>query len=91
MYGNPLANKESSRDHAPSKALVDFILNFLGKDTQVPIKVVYVDKSATSTAITSAVLNKNAIQFTHFKEPEDALEFLRQDTADNQKCTIDRR
>jgi CheY-like chemotaxis protein len=71
------------------KALVNFILNFLGKDTQIPIKVVYVDKSATSTAITSAVLNKNAIQFTHFKEPEDALEFLRQDMADNQKCTID--
>ncbi len=37
------------------KALVNFILNFLGKDTQVPIKVVYVDKSATSTAITSAI------------------------------------
>ena len=71
------------------KALVNFILNFLGKDTQVPIKVVYVDKSATSTAITSTLLSKNSIQFTHFKEPEGALEFLKQDIADNQKCTID--
>jgi len=71
------------------KALVNFILNFLGKDTQVPIKVVYVDKSATSTAITSAILNKNAIQFTHFEESEGALEFLKQNIAENQKCTID--
>jgi len=71
------------------KALVNFILNFLGKDTAVPIKVVYVDKSATSTAITSAILNKNAIEFTHFKEAEDALSFLQQDLADNNKCTID--
>ena len=71
------------------KTLVNFILNFLGKDTAVPIKVVYVDKSATSTAITSAILNKNAIEFTHFKEAEDALSFLQQDLADNNKCTID--
>ena len=71
------------------KALVNFILNFLGKDTAVPINIVYVDKSATSTAITSSVLNKNGIAFTHFKEAEDAIEFLEKDIADHNKCTVD--
>jgi DNA-binding response OmpR family regulator len=71
------------------QALVNFILNFLGKDTLVPIRVLYVDKSATSTAITSSIMDKNDIAFTHFKEAEDALEFLRQDFADNGKCTVD--
>lgn len=71
------------------KALVNFILNFLGKDTATPIKIVYVDKSATSTAITSSVLNKNGIQFNHFSEAEDALAFLKEDIHAHHGCTID--
>ncbi len=71
------------------KALVNFILNFLGKDTAVPVKVVYVDKSATSTAITSAVLTKNGIQFNHFKEAEDAIEFIKEDIHIHHRCTVD--
>lgn len=71
------------------KALVNFILNFLGKDSEVPIKVVYVDKSATSTAITSAVLTRNKIQFSHFKEAEDALAFLQKDIEIHHKTTVD--
>lgn len=71
------------------KALVNFILNFLGKDTNVPIKIVYVDKSATSTAITSSVLTSNGIEFYHFKEAEDAINYLKEDIATHRKCTVD--
>ncbi len=71
------------------KALVNFILNFLGKDTTIPIKVVYVDKSATSTAITSSVLTRNGIDFVHFTEAEDAISYLREDIDAHRKCTVD--
>ncbi|NNE64553.1 MAG: response regulator [Gammaproteobacteria bacterium] len=71
------------------KALVNFILHFLGKDTTSPIRVVYVDKSATSTAITSSVLSKNGIEFNHFQEADDAIDFLQKDIDTNHKCTID--
>ena len=71
------------------QALVNFILNFLGKDTVIPIKVVYVDKSATSTAITSSILKNNDIAFSHFKEAEEAMNYLKQDFADNNRCTVD--
>jgi len=71
------------------QALVNFILNFLGKDTVVPIKVLYVDKSATSTAITTSMMDKNDIAFIHFKEAEGALEYLKQDFSENNRCTVD--
>jgi len=71
------------------QALVNFILNFLGKDSVIPIKVLYVDKSATSTAITTAIMDKNDIAFTHYKEAEDALDYLKQDFVENNRCTVD--
>jgi PleD family two-component response regulator len=71
------------------QSLVNFILNFLGKDTEVPVKIVYVDNSATSTAITSAIMDKNDINFKHFNDAENALEYLNQDIARNNKCTVD--
>ncbi len=71
------------------EALVNFILNFLGEDTVVPIKILYVDKSATSTAITTSIMEKNDVAYIHFKEAEDALDFLRQDFAENHRCTVD--
>ena len=71
------------------KTLVNFILNFLGKDTSTPTRVVYVDQSATSTAITSSVLRKNGIEFNHFKTADDAIAFLQEDIDTNHKCTID--
>lgn len=69
--------------------LVSFILNFLGSETDLPAKVLYVDKSATSTAITTSILNKNSIEFVHFREAQEALEYLRQDLQRNGHCTID--
>ena len=71
------------------QALVNFILNFLGKDTVIPIKVLYVDKSATSTAITTSILKNNDIAFSHFKEAEEAMQYLKQDFAENNRCTVD--
>ncbi|MFT5656828.1 MAG: DNA-binding response OmpR family regulator [Gammaproteobacteria bacterium] len=71
------------------QALVNFILNFLGKDTEIPVKILYVDKSATSTAITSSILKKNNINFSHFGEAQEALEHLQQDIEQNLKCSFD--
>lgn len=71
------------------KPLVNFILNFLGKNSQAPVKAIYADKSATSTAITSAILSKNGIDFIHVRESSEALDFLRDDLAKNNSCTID--
>ena len=71
------------------QSLVNFILNFLGKDAEVPVKIVYVDNSATSTAITNAIMDKNNIKFRHFNDVEVALEYLKQDIARNNKCTVD--
>lgn len=71
------------------KPLVNFILNFLGKNSQAPVKAIYVDKSATSTAITSAILSKNGIDFIHVRESSEALDILRDDLAKNNNCTID--
>ncbi|MFV2031253.1 MAG: response regulator [Gammaproteobacteria bacterium] len=71
------------------KPLVNFIINFLGKDNQSPVKILYVDKSATSTAITSSILSKNEIDFIHFSESSEALDFLREDIASNDHCSVD--
>lgn len=71
------------------KSLVNFILNYLGSDRDAPVKVIYVDKSATSTAITSAILSKNEIEYNHFREAGEAIEFLRQDLQANKRCSID--
>ncbi len=71
------------------QSLVNFILNFLGKDSEVPVKVLYVDESPTSTAITNAIMDKNDIDFKHFDDAWDALEYLKQDLARNNKCTVD--
>ena len=66
-----------------------FILNFLGSHNELPVKILYVDKSATSTAITSTILQKNDVEFLHFKEALDALDFLKEDIKKNGNCSID--
>ena len=71
------------------KPLVNFIINFLGKDNKSPIKVMYVDKSATSTAITSSILSKNEVDFIHVRESSEALDILRDDMAKNGYCSAD--
>ena len=71
------------------KSLVNFILNFLGTHNEMPMKILYVDKSATSTAITTGILEKNSIGFVHFRDAEQALDCLKQDIADNGECSFD--
>ena len=71
------------------KSLVAFILKFLGSHNELPVKILYVDKSATSTAITSTILQKNDVEFLHFKEATDALDFLKKDIKKNGNCSID--
>ena len=71
------------------KSLVNFILNFLGTRTELPINILYVDKSATSTAITTGILDRNDIEYSHFRDAGEALEYLKQDLATNTTCSID--
>ena len=71
------------------KSLVAFILNYLGSQNELPVKILYVDKSATSTAITTTILQKNGVAYQHFKEAKDAIEFLKKDIKDNGNCSID--
>jgi CheY-like chemotaxis protein len=71
------------------KSLVTFILNFLGSQNELPVKILYVDKSATSTAITTTILQRNGVEYLHFKEAPDALDFLREDIKDNGNCSMD--
>ena len=69
--------------------LVNFILTYLENHNSMPVSILYVDKSATSTAITTAILQKHGIDYHHFNEAGEALEFLRQDLRQNQGCSID--
>jgi CheY-like chemotaxis protein len=71
------------------KSLVTFILNFVGSQNELPVKILYVDKSATSTAITTTILQKNGVEYFHFKDAPDAIEFLRTDIKDNGSCSMD--
>ncbi len=71
------------------RSLVNFILNFLGTYNELPLKILYVDKSATSTAITTGILDNNNIEYVHFRDAPAALEFLKQELASEQGCSID--
>ena len=71
------------------RSLVHFILNFLGSQNELPVKILYVDKSATSTAITTSILNKNGIQYEHFRDAEQALDRLKKDLAADGDCSFD--
>ena len=71
------------------KSLVNFILNFLGTENEFPVKLIYVDKSATSTAITTSILEKNNIDYQHFREAEEALECLKADIQVTANCSFD--
>ncbi|MDC1287198.1 response regulator, partial [Gammaproteobacteria bacterium] len=71
------------------KSLVAFILNYIGSHNELPVKILYVDKSATSTAITTTILQKNGVEYFHFKEASEALDFLKKDISDNGNCSID--
>lgn len=71
------------------KALVNFIKNFLGKDNTVMARILYVDQSATSAAITMSMLKKNGFSFSHFKDGPSAIEELRGDFNSNQSCSYD--
>ncbi|MCP4766403.1 MAG: response regulator [Gammaproteobacteria bacterium] len=71
------------------QALVSFILSYIGSHNDLPVKILYVDKSATSTAITTAILRRNDLDYRHFSEAGEAIEFLRQDLQANSDCSID--
>ena len=71
------------------KTLVNFIINFLGTSNDLPVRVLYVDKSATSTAITTGILDKHEIDYEYFSEADEAIECLRKDLAADSRCSFD--
>lgn len=71
------------------KALVEFIKDFMNRENSLIAKILYVDPSATSSAITTSILLKNNFEFLHLKDGETALNELRMDFANNNKCSYD--
>lgn len=71
------------------KALVNFIRDFLHKESTLYARILYVDPSATSSAITKSILEKNHFSYLHVKDGETALNELRMDYSQNQKCDYD--
>ncbi len=71
------------------KALVEFIYNFLAKDSSLSARVLYVDPSATSAAITTSILEKNNLNYLHVKDGMAALAELQQDIAANGRCSYE--
>ena len=71
------------------KTLVNFILNYLGADTELPIRLLYVDKSATSIAVTTAILEKHDIEYQHFRDASEAIECLQEDLDRDSACSFD--
>jgi two-component system cell cycle response regulator len=71
------------------KTLVNFIINYLGTSNDLPLNVLYVDKSATSIAITTGILDKHEIDYRHFRDAEEAIESLRADLAEDSRCSYD--
>ena len=71
------------------RALVNFIIKFIDHYDDLPIKLLYVDKSATSTAITTGILDKHGIEFRHFRDANEAIECLREDLDADSICSFD--
>ena len=71
------------------QALVSFILEYIGSHNDLPVKILYVDKSATSTAITTSILEKHRVDYRHFSDAGKAIEYLRQDLETNRDCSVD--
>lgn len=71
------------------KSLVSFISNFLQKSDINTARIIYVDNSATSSAITSAMLKRQGFHFKHFKSSEQGLEYIHQDIEQYGSCTYD--
>ena len=70
-------------------ALVNFICDFLRRESTLSAKILYVDQSATSAAITTSILEKNNFNYLHLRDGETALNELRRDQSVNHKCTYD--
>ncbi len=71
------------------RALVNFICDFLDKDNEIAAKLMYIDPSATSAAITTSILLKNNFELTHFKDGASAIAELKLDFSTNRHCSYD--
>ncbi len=71
------------------KSLVSFISDFLQKSDIHTARIIYVDNSATSAAITSSIFKSHGFHFQHFKSSEQGLTFIRADIEEHGFCSYD--
>jgi DNA-binding response OmpR family regulator len=71
------------------KALVNFICDFLSRENTLYARILYVDQSATSAAITTSILDKNHFNFVHVKDGETALNELSMQSNHKGECNYD--
>lgn len=71
------------------KALVEFIYNFLARDTSLSARILNVDPSATSAAITNSILDKNNLNYLHVKDGMSALAELQKNPGNEGNCQYD--
>lgn len=71
------------------KALVNFICDFLSRENTLYARILYVDQSATSAAITTSILDKNHFNFVHVKDGETAMNELRMHSNQQGDCNYD--
>ena len=71
------------------KTLVHFIVDFLSREETLNAKLLYVDPSATSAAVTNSILRKNNFNFLHLTDGESTLNELRLDLQNHGHCSYD--
>jgi CheY-like chemotaxis protein len=71
------------------RTLVNFIADFLSREETLNARLLYVDPSATSSAVTNSILRKNSFNFLHLTDGEAALNELRLDLQHNSHCSYD--
>lgn len=71
------------------KSLVSFISDFLQKSDVHTARIIYVDNSSTSAAITSSMLRNQGFHYQHFKSSEEGLKFIETDIKEHGICTYD--
>ena len=71
------------------KTLVHFIADFLSREETLNARILYVDPSATSSAVTNSILRKNNFDFLHLTDGESTLNELRLDLQNTGSCSYD--
>ena len=70
-------------------ALVEFISDYLSKESTLNAKVLYVDHDSAASEVTTSILNKNHFKYLHVKDGMSAINELEKDYKAHQRCSYD--